>query len=114
MKWDDIQFLYEERLNHLKRLSGKMSKEALKQRYNEMYLFIRHLRVYECEDVITMKDNKLEYRGIELTILLDDYGQQFYIDFAGKEVSGGSFNSRPELLFIEAVDEQLDAKFLDF
>lgn len=51
---------------------------------------------------------KLFYRGLEIDVFMDDSGQQYYIKYNGKEISGGSFNSNPIDAFVYEIDKDLD------
>lgn len=52
----------------------------------------------------------LRYRGQEAPIYIDDYGQQEYMIFQGKEYSGGSYNFECRQDFCCMIDDVLDRK----
>ena len=52
----------------------------------------------------------LNYRGQEVPIYIDDYGQQEYMVFQGKEYSGGAYNFECRKDFCCIIDDYLDRK----
>lgn len=57
------------------------------------------------------RENQLvKYRGFTVKLLDDEYGQQFYFYFNGKEYSCGSFNPYPEYEVQSVIDYYLKGK----
>ena len=54
----------------------------------------------------------LEYRGLRVPIYDDDYGQQVFMVFNGKEYGGGTYNFCPEEDFCHIIDNTIDYKYV--
>ena len=54
-----------------------------------------------------------EYRGESSPIYCDDYGQQEFLIYKGKELSGGSFNYLPEYDWMYVIDGYLEKDFFE-
>lgn len=72
-------------------------------------------QVNEKEDkgyFVSNTENKLiyHYKGYDIELLNDDYGQQFYFIFDGKEYGCGSFNTSPEYEVEAVIDYYLKNK----
>ena len=62
-------------------------------------------------ELIYDRENQLvKYRGFTVKLLDDEYGQQFYFYFNGKEYSCGSFNPCPEYEVQSVIDYYLKRK----
>ena len=62
-------------------------------------------------ELIYDRENQLvKYRGFTVKLLDDEYGQQFYFYFNGKEYSCGSFNPCPEYEVQSVIDYYLKGK----
>lgn len=60
------------------------------------------------EELKTQEEGKIfHYKGFKVELLLDDYGQQFYFKFNGKEYSCGAYNMYPEAEIKFIIDEYL-------
>lgn len=49
-----------------------------------------------------------KYRGEDVPVYLDDYGQQEYIIYEGREICGGAYNLAPEYDFCYMIDKIKD------
>ena len=55
----------------------------------------------------------LEYRDELIPVYNDDYGQQEFIIYKNKEISGGSYNYFPEYTWMYEIDSYLEKEFFD-
>ena len=55
----------------------------------------------------------LKYRGLDIPVYDDDYGQQEFAYFDGKSISGGCYNFFAEYEFISYIDHYLENKYLE-
>lgn len=92
------------RMFHLSKLSGDFrparSKPTPEQK--EKYLF-------EGEEPVAM----LYYRGKEIPIYNDDYGQQEFIVFNDKTFGGGAYNTMAEYDFCDYMDDIIDQEIIN-
>ena len=111
MKYQHILQDYENSLSFINRQRGFHSTDYAKGMYRMMRMFMRS-EFLECEDlpVIDHTNNTFSYRGTEYKVEFDDYGQQLYLDLGDNIIiPGGSFNSNPELEWIERLNDVIDA-----
>lgn len=57
-------------------------------------------------------DRILEYRGYELPIYSDDYGQRYFTKFNGASWSGATYDDTPEYDFCDFADKFIDEELL--
>lgn len=70
-------------------------------------------RVVTATDKVLYHDDKIHdelceilcYRGKEIPVYNDDYGQQMYAIYEGKILSGGAYNFAAEFDFCDMIDE---------
>lgn len=77
---------------------------------NKRFLLDEKHRCPGCEDGKPFKI--IKYRGIDIPVYDDDYGQQDFAVIDGKIVSGGSYNFFADDEFIGYVDIMLEDKYL--
>lgn len=111
MKWEDLLYEYEMTLHFIDRQRKYHSKDYIMGMYRMLRLMVHKMR-FECEDLpeIDYSTNTFFYRGYEYKVEFDDAGQQLYIDLGNTILSGGAFNSYPELEWMEMLDDILDKK----
>lgn len=112
MKYQDLLYEYENTLTFINRQRGFHSTDYAKGMYRMMRMFMRS-EFFKCEDlpVIDHTNNTFSYRGTEYKVEVDDYGQQLYIDLGNdRTISGGSFNSCPELEWIDQLNDIIDVE----
>ena len=51
----------------------------------------------------------ISYRGVEVRLYDDDYGQQYYFYYKGRQYGCGAFNTLPERYVQYVINEDLDA-----
>lgn len=127
---------YEHQLDYIKRMTEpktlsfyKTSKEYWEGYYEAVHKWFEDMKTYYCDDFkpimreATKEEEKeflyqdqppikmLEYRGLCVPIYDDDYGQQYFMVFEGKEYGGGSFNGFPEYDFCYIIDDVIDRKY---
>lgn len=113
MKWNDLLYEYESNLYFINRkLKQTNSYDYALGMYNMLRTMIRQMRI-ECCDLpeIDYTTNTFSYRGNDYEVHFDDAGQQMYLEVNGSILSGGSFNSSPELDWMEQLDDILDIDF---
>lgn len=77
---------------------------------NKKFLLPEEKRCPGCDDGKPYRI--ITYRGIEIPVYDDDYGQQDFAIVLGQEISGGSYNFFSVEEFIDASDRLLEEKFL--
>ena len=112
MKYKYFELLYQDELDFIKRQKKYENEDHINGMYRMLRSMSRSLKL-ELEDFPIIKDNKFKYRNQIFDVLVDDYGQQLYIDYKGHTISGGSFNPSPEIDFSEQLDEILDEEYLN-
>lgn len=113
MKWNDLLYEYESNLHFINRkLEKNSSYDYALGMYHMLRTMIRQMRI-ECCDLpeIDYTTCTFSYRGNEYEVHFDDAGQQMYLEVNGSALSGGSFNSSPELDWMEQLDDIVDIKF---
>lgn len=113
MKWNDLLYEYESNLHFINRkLEKNNSYDYALGMYHMLRTMIRQMRI-ECCDLpeIDYTTGTFSYRGNEYEVHFDDAGQQMYLEVNGSTLSGGSFNSSPELDWMEQLDDILDIDF---
>lgn len=113
MKWNDLLYEYESNLHFINRkLKKNSSYDYVLGMYHMLRTMIHQMRI-ECCDLpeIDYTTCTFSYRGNEYEVHFDDAGQQMYLEVNGSTLSGGSFNSSPELDWMEQLDDILDVEF---
>lgn len=92
------------RMFHLSKLNSdfKPSRVEPTPEQKEKYLF-------EGEEPVSI----LYYRGKEVPVYVDDYGQQEFIVFEGKTFGGGSYNTMAEYDFCDYLDDIIDQEIIN-
>lgn len=113
MKWNDLLYEYESNLRFINRkLENTNSYDYALGMYRMLRIMMHQMRT-ECCDLpeIDYTTCTFSYRGNEYEVHFDDAGQQMYLEVNGSILSGGSFNSSPELDWMEQLDDILDIDF---
>lgn len=119
MTWNDLLNMYEDRLEYIRRRKKYNNDSFTDGMYFMLRTLIREFK-FGLKDFPKItnalaepdKEEKVfNYRGHIFPVLVDDYGQQLYIEYKDQTISGGAFNSSPELNFSEQLDDILDQEF---
>lgn len=112
MKWEDLLCIYEDKLEFINRQRKYCSKDCVMGMYRMLRLMV-HQMCLECEDLpeIDYSRNTFFYRGYEYEVVIDDAGQQSYIDLGNVVLSGEAFNDSFNLEWMESLNNILDKKY---
>lgn len=93
------------------------SKDVFKKTFEKRKLSRKKFLLPEDQRCPGCEDGKplyiLKYRGIDIPVYDDDYGQQEVAYFDGKAISGGCYNFFPEYEFIFYIDRYLEDRYLE-